>query len=39
MDEARIRRSADFAAFAGLMTGVIAQIAAFGRQGLPLAAE
>jgi hypothetical protein len=40
MDEARIKRRPDFAAFEALMAGVIARLAAgFGRQGLPLAAE
>jgi N-formylglutamate amidohydrolase len=39
MDEARIKRRSDFAEFEALMAGVIARIAGFGRQGLPLAAE
>lgn len=39
MDEARILRRPDFAAFEALMAGVIARIAGFGRQSLPLAAE
>ena len=39
MDEARVQRRPDFAEFEALMAGVISRIAAFGRQGLPLAAE
>ena len=39
MDEARIKRRADFAEFEALVAGVIARIAGFGRQSLPLAAE
>jgi N-formylglutamate amidohydrolase len=39
MDEARIKRRADFAEFEALMAGVIARIAGFGRQSQPLAAE
>jgi N-formylglutamate amidohydrolase len=39
MDEGRIVRRDDFAAFQALMTGVIARIAGIGRQRLPLAAE
>ena len=39
MDETRIQRLADFAAFQSLMSGVVAQIAGQGRQQVPLAAE
>ena len=39
MDEAQITPRPDFAEFQALMAGVIARIAAFGQQGLPLAAE
>lgn len=39
MDEARIAPRADFDAFRALMAGVVADIAAFGRDRLPLAAE
>ena len=39
MNEARIERSAGFAAFAALMSGVVAEIAGIGRRALPLAAE
>jgi N-formylglutamate amidohydrolase len=39
MDESRIQRRPDFATFATLMSGIVAQIAGFGRQALPLAAE
>ena len=39
MNEARIQRRPDFAAFEALMAGVISRIAGFGRQSQPLAAE
>ena len=39
MDEAAIERRSDFAQFAGVMAGVVAQIATYGRTALPLAAE
>lgn len=39
MDEARVERSADFAGFALLMQGVIADLCQIGRGSLPLAAE
>lgn len=39
MDEARIRPSADFAAFQAVLAGVIAEVAAIGRRSMPLAAE
>lgn len=39
MDEARIEPRHDFADFAALIQGVIGEIAALGRSGLPLAAE
>ncbi len=39
MDEAQVLRRDDFAAFQRLITDVVAQIAGFGRLGLPLAAE
>ncbi len=39
MDEARIERRADFAAFQALISGVMAEIADLGRRRVPLAAE
>ncbi len=39
MDEGRILRRADFAAFQGVMAGVVARLAGIGRRHLPLAAE
>ncbi len=39
MDEARVERLPDFAAFRSLMQGVIAEISDIGRINLPLAAE
>ena len=39
MDERTIRPSADFKAFAGLLRGVIGEIAQIGQQQMPLAAE
>ncbi len=39
MDEARIARRDDFAAFQTLMQGVVARIAGIGSKRLPLAAE
>lgn len=39
MDEARIEPRADFGDFAALIRGVVGEIAAIGRTGLPLAAE
>jgi len=39
MDEKRIEPSADFDAFRALLRGVIAEVAAIGREELPLAAE
>jgi N-formylglutamate amidohydrolase len=39
MDEVRIEPRPDYAAFQALMDGVVARIAAHGRQSLPLAAE
>jgi N-formylglutamate amidohydrolase len=39
MDEGRVLRRPDFAAFQTLMTGVVARIAAIGGQAVPLAAE
>jgi N-formylglutamate amidohydrolase len=39
MDEARIERLPEFHAFRALLAGAVADIARFGRPGLPLAAE
>lgn len=39
MDEARVERLPDFAAFRALVTGVVAEIAGHGRAAAPLAAE
>ena len=39
MNEQRITRRADFGAFQALMTGVVANLAAYGARQLPLAAE
>ncbi len=39
MDEATIERRSDFAQFAGVMAAVVAEISAYGRTALPLAAE
>lgn len=39
MDEARVVRRTDFAAFRSLITGVVAEISGYGRAVAPLAAE
>lgn len=39
MDESRVELLPDFAAFRGMMAGVVAQIAGSGRRAMPLAAE